>query len=34
MVAELAADYDGDMETEPAVDHDGKAVLVRFGLPS
>ncbi|MFF5014967.1 ATP-binding protein [Streptomyces sp. NPDC001165] len=31
MVAELAADYDGDVSAEPAVDHDGKVVLVRFG---
>ncbi|MFE1312519.1 ATP-binding protein [Streptomyces sp. NPDC058755] len=34
MVAELAADYDGDVSAEPAVDHDGKVVLVRFGMPS
>ncbi|MEU6146270.1 ATP-binding protein [Streptomyces sp. NPDC047081] len=34
MVAELAADYDGDVSAEPAVDHDGKVVLVRFTLPS
>ncbi|MFJ9539202.1 ATP-binding protein [Streptomyces sp. NPDC101225] len=34
MVAELAAAYDGDLNAEPAVDHDGKVVLVRFGLPS
>jgi histidine kinase/DNA gyrase B/HSP90-like ATPase len=34
MVAELAADYDGDVSAEPAVDHDGKVVLVRFSMPS
>jgi hypothetical protein len=34
MVAELAADYDGDVSAEPAVDHDGKVVLVRFSVPS
>ncbi|MCD9879148.1 ATP-binding protein [Streptomyces guryensis] len=34
MVAELAADYDGDISAEPAVDHDGKVVLVRFIVPS
>ncbi|MFF0228305.1 ATP-binding protein [Streptomyces sp. NPDC004629] len=34
MVAELAADYDGDVSAEPAADHDGKVVLVRFRLPS
>ncbi|MFB8180968.1 ATP-binding protein [Streptomyces sp. NPDC055966] len=34
MVAELAADHDGDVSAEPAVDHDGKAVLVRFSMPS
>ncbi|MFK4104214.1 ATP-binding protein [Streptomyces sp. NPDC019531] len=34
MVAELAADYDGDLSAEPAVDHDGKVVLVRFEIPS
>ncbi|WP_228044200.1 ATP-binding protein [Streptomyces ferrugineus] len=33
MVAELAADYDGDVSAEPAVDHDGKVVLVRFEVP-
>ncbi|WP_406446937.1 ATP-binding protein [Streptomyces sp. NBC_01613] len=34
MVAELAAEYDGDVSAEPAVDHDGKVVLVRFRMPS
>lgn len=34
MVAELATDYDGDVSAEPAVDHDGKVVLVRFSMPS
>ena len=34
MVAELAADYDGDVNVEPAVDHNGKVVLVRFSVPS
>ncbi|WP_308311172.1 ATP-binding protein [Streptomyces sp. GbtcB6] len=34
MVAELAADYDGGISAEPAVDHDGKVVLVRFSVPS
>ncbi|MGW2522291.1 ATP-binding protein [Streptomyces sp. NPDC001617] len=34
MIAELAADYDGDVSAEPAVDHDGKVVLVRFSMPS
>jgi hypothetical protein len=34
MVAELAAEYDGDVSAEPAIDHDGKVVLVRFGMPS
>ncbi|MEU6260862.1 ATP-binding protein [Streptomyces sp. NPDC047043] len=34
MVAELAADYDGDVSAEPAVDHDGKVILVRFSMPS
>ncbi|MER6126529.1 DUF6126 family protein [Streptomyces sp. NPDC001795] len=29
-----AADYDGDVSAEPAVDHDGKVVLVRFGMAS
>ncbi|KPI07472.1 ATP-binding region ATPase domain protein [Actinobacteria bacterium OK074] len=33
MVAEVAADYGGDVSAEPAVDHDGKVVLVRFALP-
>jgi signal transduction histidine kinase len=33
MVAELAADYDGELSAEPAVDHDGKVVLVRFEIP-
>ncbi|MFJ8113290.1 ATP-binding protein [Streptomyces sp. NPDC096132] len=33
-VSELAADYDGDISAEPAVDHDGKVVLVRFRMPS
>ncbi|MEV7981278.1 ATP-binding protein [Streptomyces sp. NPDC086519] len=34
MVAELAADYDGEVSAEPAVDHDGKVVLVRFSVVS
>ncbi|WP_369386501.1 ATP-binding protein [Streptomyces sp. CG1] len=34
MVAELAADYDGDVSAEPPIDHDGKVVLVRFSRPS
>ncbi|OLZ63177.1 ATP-binding protein [Streptomyces sp. IMTB 2501] len=34
MVAELAADHDGDLSAEPAVHHDGKVVLVRFQIPS
>jgi two-component sensor histidine kinase len=34
LVAELAAEYDGDVSAEPAVDHDGKVVLVRFAMPS
>ncbi|KIE26062.1 hypothetical protein LK08_15990 [Streptomyces sp. MUSC 125] len=34
LVAELAADYDGDLRAEPAIDHDGKVVLVRFRIPS
>jgi signal transduction histidine kinase len=34
MVAELAAEYDGDVSAEPAIDHDGKVVLVRFRVPS
>ncbi|MER5548910.1 ATP-binding protein [Streptomyces sp. NPDC002589] len=34
MVAELAADYDGDVSADPAMDHDGKVVLVRFRMPS
>jgi two-component sensor histidine kinase len=33
MVAELAADYDGELSAEPAVDHVGKVVLVRFEIP-
>jgi len=34
MVAELADEYAGDVSAEPAVDHDGKVVLVRFRMPS
>ena len=34
LVAELAGEYDGDLSTEPAIDHDGKVVLVRFRMPS
>ncbi|MEU8972820.1 ATP-binding protein [Streptomyces monashensis] len=34
MVAELAADYNGGVSAEKAVDHDGKAVLVRFRIPA
>jgi two-component sensor histidine kinase len=33
MVAELAADYDGELSAEPAVEHGGKVVLVRFEIP-
>ncbi|MFI1564361.1 ATP-binding protein [Streptomyces sp. NPDC020490] len=34
LVAELAAGHGGSVGAEPAVDHDGKIVLVRFGLPA
>ncbi|MGP4050184.1 ATP-binding protein [Streptomyces sp. 2A115] len=34
MVAELAAEYDGDVSVERAVEHAGKVVLVRFRMPS
>jgi len=34
LVAELAAEYDGDVSAEPALGHDGKVVLVRFRIPS
>lgn len=34
MVAEVAAEYDGDVSAEPVIDHDGKVVLVRFRVPS
>ncbi|MER6633365.1 ATP-binding protein [Streptomyces sp. NPDC000987] len=34
LVTELAADHGGAVGAEPAVDHDGKIVLVRFGLPA
>jgi hypothetical protein len=34
LVAELAAEYDGDVSAEPTADHDGKVVLVRFRMPS
>jgi hypothetical protein len=33
-VAELAAEYDGDVSAARAADHDGKVVLVRFPLSS
>ncbi|MDN3027164.1 ATP-binding protein [Streptomyces sp. S.PB5] len=33
MVADLAADYDGELSAEPALDHEGKVVLVRFEIP-
>ncbi|MFG2549510.1 hypothetical protein [Streptomyces sp. NPDC048581] len=33
MVAELAADYDGELSAEAAVEHNGKVVLVRFEIP-
>ena len=33
MVAELAADYDGELSAEPAVERVGKVVLVRFEIP-
>lgn len=32
-VTELAADHGGDVSAEPAGDHDGKVVLVRFAPP-
>lgn len=32
-VSELTDMYDGDVSAEPAVDHDGKVVLVRFRIP-
>ncbi|WP_405974856.1 ATP-binding protein [Streptomyces sp. NBC_00988] len=31
---QLVAEYNGDVSAEPAVDHDGKVVLVRFRMPS
>ncbi|WP_031029918.1 ATP-binding protein [Streptomyces albus] len=34
LVAELAAEYDGDVSAEPALNHGGKVVLVRFRIPS
>ncbi len=34
MVAELAADYNGEVSAEPTVGCDGKVVLVRFQVPS
>jgi hypothetical protein len=34
LVAELAAEYDGHVSAEPTIDHDGKAVLVRFTVPA
>ena len=34
LMAELAAEYDGDVSAEPAIDHDGKVILVRFSMPS
>lgn len=34
LVAELAAEYDGDVSAEPAIDHAGKVVLVRFSMPT
>ncbi|WP_327714246.1 ATP-binding protein [Streptomyces sp. NBC_00490] len=34
LVAEPAAQYDGDIDAEPARDHDSKVVLVRFRMPS
>lgn len=34
MVTELAAAHGGGVGARPAADHDGKVVLVRFGLPS
>ncbi|MFD4601888.1 ATP-binding protein [Streptomyces sp. NPDC058464] len=33
LVAELAGEYDGDVSAEPAIDHDGKVVLVSFRMP-
>ncbi|MFJ8383990.1 ATP-binding protein [Streptomyces sp. NPDC094438] len=34
MVAELAADYEGELSAERAVQHAGKIVLVRFQIPT
>ncbi|WEB45179.1 ATP-binding protein [Streptomyces yunnanensis] len=34
LVAELAAEYDGDLSAEPAAGQDGKVILVRFRMPS
>ncbi|MFF7981164.1 ATP-binding protein [Streptomyces sp. NPDC007901] len=34
LVAEVAADHDGEVGARPAADHDGKVVFVRFGMPS
>jgi len=34
MVTELAADYNGEVSADPAVDHSGKVVLVRFEIPA
>lgn len=34
LLAELAAEYDGDVSAEPAVGYDGKVVIVRFRMPS
>ncbi|WP_254708780.1 ATP-binding protein [Streptomyces lunaelactis] len=33
-VAELAAEYEGEVSAEPAVDHEGKVVFVRFRIPA
>ena len=33
-VTELAAEYDGDVSAEPAVDQHGEVILVRFRIPS
>jgi len=34
MVTELAADYNGEVSAEPAMDRSGKVVLVRFEIPA
>ncbi|MFF7469102.1 ATP-binding protein [Streptomyces sp. NPDC008092] len=34
LVTELAGEYDGDVSAAPAIDHDGKVLLVTFRVPS